>query len=138
MSHRPVSMMPINRGLLGLIGLLVLCCPFLAVAGDQPAGDVGAGRLISRKCMACHDMTRAATIRLGPPLWNIVGRKVATRTGYPYSAELLQGQWLWSEEILDSFLSAPKAMVPGTRMVFDGLPQPEERRDLIAFLKTLR
>jgi cytochrome c len=126
--------------------VFLLLCLALPVAGqlqEQPdvgvVGDPVAGRALAHKrCVACHDLTRAATLKLGPPLWQVVGRPVGSVSGFRYSADVAGQAWQWDERGLDQFLLNPKSMFPGTRMVFEGLADARMRLDLIAFLHRLR
>ncbi|MBF0110600.1 MAG: hypothetical protein HQL76_15635 [Magnetococcales bacterium] len=100
------------------------------------------GKRLARGCVPCHDLTdmrRAA--RVGPPLWGIVGQKAAAVVGYPYSRALLragQDGIRWDESSLDRYLANPKEFIPGNKMAFAGLQEPDQRMALIAFLKTLQ
>lgn len=87
-------------------------------------------------CAHCHEIGAGARITNGPPLTGIVGRKAGTRPGYPYSDALRNSGLVWDEATLARFLAAPSAVVPGTRMVFPGLPA-DRIPALLAFLKSV-
>ena len=99
--------------------------------------DVAKGERTARKCMVCHTVEKGETARVGHNLWGIVGRPVAKAAGFSYSDQMIkQGQKTatWVPDELDVFLTKPQNFVPGTRMTFPGLPDQQERADLIAYL----
>ena len=108
-----------------------------ALAGPALAeGDAAAGEKVFNKCKACHTVEEGKN-RVGPSLFNIVGRQPATVDGFRYSkamAEFAAGH-VWVEETLSGYLEAPKDVVNGTKMAFVGLKNPEDRDDVIAYLK---
>lgn len=110
----------------------------LAAVPALAEGDVANGEKVFKKCMACHTAD-AATNKVGPYLKGVYGRKAATAEGYKYSADLLalgEAGTVWDDANLDKYLENPKVMAPKGKMAFPGLKKPEERADLIAFLKT--
>ena len=100
-------------------------------------GDVAKGEKVSKKCKACHVFEEGGKNKLGPALWGIVGRDIASHEGFNYSGALsaLDGDWTFDK--LDQFLAAPKKYVPGSKMVFAGLKKEEDRANLLAYLRTL-
>jgi cytochrome c len=101
------------------------------------AADPAAGEKIAAKCKACHDLSKGGPNKIGPNLWDIVGNKQAHLDNFSYSDAVkgLGGQWTY--ENLDKFLTKPKDYAPGTKMTFPGLPKPEDRAALIAYLRSL-
>ena len=101
------------------------------------AADPAAGEKIAAKCKACHDLSKGGPNKIGPNLWDIVGNKQAHLDNFSYSDAVkgLGGQWTY--ENLDKFLTKPKDYAPGTKMTFPGLPKPEDRAALLAYLRTL-
>ena len=101
-------------------------------------GDAEAGKKVFAKCRACHKM-EAGKNGVGPSLHGIVGSAVASVEGYTkYSSamkEFGEGK-VWDEVTLDAYLEAPRKVVKGTKMSFPGLRKPEQRADVIAYLKT--
>jgi nitrite reductase (NO-forming) len=114
-----------------------------ASAGAQPTvgtpptdgGDPTAGRLVFRKCQACHSMEPGKTM-LGPSLAGIIGRKAGSEAGYTYSPAMKQANIVWDAKTLDAYLSDPQKVVPGNKMPFPGLKTDIDRADVIAFFTT--
>jgi nitrite reductase (NO-forming) len=96
-------------------------------------GDAGAGRLVFRKCQACHSMEPGKNM-LGPSLSGIIGRKAGTEAGYNYSPAMKSAGIVWSQDTLDKYLADPAKVVPGNKMPFPGLKTDHDRADVIAYL----
>jgi cytochrome c len=109
--------------------------PLLATSAQ--AGDAGAGKKVFSKCAICHSPQQGKTL-MGPSLFGVVGRHSATLEGYAYSDAMKKADKTWDEATLDAYLTNPKAMVPGTKMVFPGLPNAEDRANVIEYLATLK
>lgn len=117
------------------VGIALAASSSLAFAG----GDAVKGETLFKKCVACHSAT-TATNKTGPHLLGIVGRAVAGVEGYSYSKAMKDHATTavtWDEAKLDSYLTDPRKTVPGTKMALGPMKKPEERADLIAYLKTL-
>ncbi len=106
--------------------------PLLAKA-SAPEGEA-----IAKKCGACHTFVKDGPNKVGPNLWGIIGRQRASSAGFGYSEALqkLAGT-PWTYEEINKFISNPKAYAAGTKMSFAGLAKPEERANVIAYLRTL-
>ena len=116
--------------------LLTLTLPGVALA--QQNGDPAKGEQIFKTCNICHNVGPGAKIKVGPPLNGIVGRPWASWPGFNYSKGLTDGKAqgkVWDEANLEKWLENPRAFVPGTKMIFPGLKQPQQRADVIAYLK---
>ncbi len=102
------------------------------------SADPAAGESVTRKCTACHTFDEGGPNRVGPNLWDIVGRPIGGADGFNYSDALsgLSDQ-TWSYENLDAFLAAPKAWAPGTKMAYAGLKKADDRAELIAYMRGL-
>jgi cytochrome c len=105
-----------------------------AAAGAQPAGDAARGQRLFLQCQACHSLQGAASGTIGPTLNGVVGRKAAAIAGYVYSPALGAAGLVWDASTLDKWLEHPNALVPGTKMIFMGVPNAVDRADIIAFL----
>ena len=101
-----------------------------------PAANVATGKSISTRCEQCHDTSSAHTIKIGPPLYCVVGRVRASIAGFDYSSAMKAKGGAWTYDELFKFLKSPGAYIPGTKMTFAGLHSAEDRINLIAFLRT--
>jgi cytochrome c len=101
-----------------------------------PTADVAAGKTVSVKCEQCHDTSSAKTVKIGPPLYGVVGRARASVAGFDYSAAMKAKSGSWTYDELFKFIKSPGAYVTGTKMTFAGLPSAKDRINLIAFLRT--
>ncbi|HVJ40270.1 MAG TPA: cytochrome c family protein [Dongiaceae bacterium] len=97
-------------------------------------GDAAQGQKVFVKCQACHSLD-AGTNKLGPSLHGLIGRPSASIANFSYSQAMQNAHVTWDPATLDKYLTNPRAMVPGTKMLFPGLPKPEDRANLIAYLK---
>jgi cytochrome c len=100
--------------------------------------DPKEGAEVFKKCRACHDVGPDAKNKVGPVLNDIVGRKAGTIEGFSYSDanKAAGGKGLtWTEDVLFKYLENPLTFMPGTKMAFAGLKDPQDRKDLIAYLK---
>lgn len=109
----------------------------LDIAELMKKANIEAGKEVIKKCLSCHSFDKGGANKIGPNLWNIVGRAKATVEGYKYSAALMTLGNNWDEESLFHFLYRPTKYAPGTKMSFAGLTKPEEIANVVAFLKTL-
>jgi cytochrome c len=101
-----------------------------------PPGDAAKGaKLFKTKCSQCHTVNAAEGNKQGPNLHGVLGREAGTVEGFSYTKANSESGIKWDEQHLFQYLLDPKKYVPGTKMVFAGLKKPEERADLIAFLK---
>jgi cytochrome c len=102
-------------------------------------GDAGHGKTVFNQCKICHAVGPGAKAGVGPEQNNLVGSVAGSRPGYNYSPAMKEaGQkgLVWNEENIAKFIENPKGVVPGTKMVFPGLKNEQDRADVIAFLKT--
>ena len=106
----------------------------LTAASAQADGDAVKGMKVFAKCMACHT-TEAGKNKVGPTLHGIFGRKSGTVEGFTYSDAMKNAGITWSEAELDKYLTNPKKDIPGNKMAFPGLPKPDDRANVIAYLK---
>lgn len=103
--------------------------------------DPAAGEAVFRKCAACHTAEKGGANKVGPNLWGIVNRPVASHEGFNYSSAMRDfsqgGSVVWDFQHLSEFLKSPRDYVEGTAMAFAGLRKPEEEANLLAYLRTL-
>lgn len=103
--------------------------------------DAEAGAAVFKKCGACHSGEKGGPNKVGPDLWDIVNRPMAVHEGFAYSAAMKDfsqgGTVKWDFDHLNHFLTSPKGLIKGTAMGFAGLKKPDERANLIAYLRTL-
>lgn len=95
------------------------------------------GRTAFAICAACH-ATTPGTVRIGPSMHRVVGRRIASVPQYAYSPALKSKGGNWDERSLDAFLSNPRAFAPGTKMAYAGMRDPQQRAALIGYLKSLK
>jgi cytochrome c len=105
--------------------------------GSATAADVEAGKQTFKKCALCHT-NEPGKNKVGPSLFGIVGRKSASLTNYNYSDAMKNFNHVWDPKTLDTYLTDPRAVVPGTKMIFPGIKDNTERKNLIAYLETLK
>jgi len=108
--------------------------PILAMLANA---DIAAGQALSKKCTACHVFDEGGPNKVGPNLYNIVNRNVASVADFKYSGALTDHGGAWSYEELNGFLYKPKAWVSGTKMNYAGLKKAEDRANIIAWMRTL-
>ena len=109
----------------------------VGLGGAARAADADAGKRVFNKCAVCHSPA-AGKNGVGPSLHGVVGRKSGTAPGFNYSEAMKSANKTWDEATLDTYLTDPKAAVPGNKMVFPGLPNAEDRANVIAYLATLK
>jgi cytochrome c2 len=100
---------------------------------DFASADAAAGEKLFRRCAACHKVEEGKN-GIGPSLWGVVGRPVASLEGFDYSPAMQAHGGDWTPENLAAYLENPKAVVPGTKMAFAGLKDLQDRIDVIAYL----
>lgn len=114
-------------------GLLAATTP--ALAAPAAPNLAAKGKLIFMRCAACHAMTAKAPKKVGPHLEGVSGRAAGTVPGFTYSPAMKKAAIKWNDAALDKWLARPAGMVPGTSMVFAGLPSAADRAAVIAYLK---
>ena len=102
----------------------------LLIASATVAGENGAG--IYSRCLACHALERDV---VGPRHCGLFGRRAGSVPGFDYSPAMKSSKIVWDEKTLDRFLADPMKTLPGTSMVYAGVPDARERAELIAWLK---
>ncbi len=99
------------------------------------------GARVFRACAACHIAAppdRKAIASVGPNLWGVYGARAGARGDFAYSKAMRNADLIWNDETLDAYLEKPNRYIVGNRMSFAGLPDPEDRAAVIAYLKTFQ
>ena len=109
----------------------------LTAIGAAAAADAEAGKVDFKKCALCHT-DEAGKNKIGPSLFGVVGRKSGSLENYNYSEAMKKFDHTWDAETLNTYLADPRAVVPGTKMIFPGIKDEKERQDVIAYLETLK
>jgi cytochrome c len=104
-------------------------------AGAASAQDAALGEKVFAKCKICHQIGEGAKNAVGPVLNGVVGRKAGTYPDYSYSDANKNSGLTWDEATLKEYLKDPRGKVPGTKMIFPGLPKDEDIANVIAYLK---
>jgi cytochrome c len=113
--------------------LFLQCCSAIAATRQaETKGDPRNGEQIYARCMACHSLTEN---RIGPRHCGVFGRRAGSVPGFDYSPAMRRAKIVWNEKTLERFLTDPMKAMPGTAMVFSGVPDRKERADVIAWLK---
>ena len=105
-----------------------------ADGGAALAGDPAAGERIFRRCQACHRLEEGRNM-VGPSLHGVVGRDIASVEGFNYSDALAAQEGAWTPELLSQFIADPKGTIPGNKMAFAGVPDEQDRIDVITFIQ---
>ena len=100
------------------------------------AADPVNGKKVFKKCAACHSLQEGKN-KIGPPLYNLLGRKAGSVEGYKYSKAMKNSGVVWDEESLDKFLTKPRKFIKRTKMSFRGIKKKSLRDALISFFKQL-
>jgi cytochrome c len=111
---------------------VLVCAAHVAKAQNATAGQ----GVFKSQCSICHSVQAGRNLN-GPSLDGVVGRKAGSVPGYHYSAANKSSGLTWNAATLDRYLAAPREVVPGTLMSYQGLHDPQKRSDLIAYLATL-
>ena len=92
------------------------------------------GEKVFKKCAACHSISKGGGNKIGPALYNILGRQAGSLSDYKYSKGMIAYGKKWTPEEMDGFLAQPKKWVKGTKMSYAGLKDPKERAALILYM----
>ena len=104
------------------------------IAAVMALGDVVSGEKIFKKCAACHSINQGGANKIGPALYNVVGRKIGSVADYKYSKALASYGKEWTFEELNGFLKKPATYLKGTKMSYAGLRKEEDRASIIKYL----
>ncbi len=115
---------------------VVLSLTLFLMAAARADGDAARGEARFQDCAACHKL-EAGSNDVGPSLHGIFERKAAALTDFRYSPAMKRSGISWTPETLDKFIADPQAMVSANRMPYAGMANPNDRADLIAYLKKM-
>lgn len=115
--------------------LTAIIFPISAYAeGDAVAGE----DTFNKKCKICHTTDKGGDAKIGPNLYGVYDTKAGQFAGYKYSKGLVDADLTWDDATLDAYLLKPRDVIKRGKMVFAGLRKPQDREDMIAYLKTLK
>ena len=109
----------------------------LSFAELLAAADEKRGQKVAKACAACHSFDKGGRTKMGPNLWGVVGRDVASMEGFNYSDAMKAKGGKWGYDELNEFITKPRAVVKGTKMSFSGIKKAEDRAALIKWLRSL-
>ena len=104
------------------------------IAALMTMGDISHGEKVFKKCAACHSIVKGGANKIGPALYNVVGRKIGGVTDYKYSKALTEYGKEWNFEELNGFLIKPSKWIKGTKMAYAGLRKEKDRASVIKYL----
>ncbi len=105
-----------------------------ASAGAASAQDVEKGQRSFNKCLPCHSIGEDAQNKIGPELNGLDGRRSGTAPNFSYSDANKNSGIVWNEQTFTQYIKDPQAMVPGTKMIFAGIKNEQEIKDLWAYI----
>lgn len=110
----------------------------VAPIGERLAkADAKKGEGLVKPCSACHSFEKGGPNKVGPDLYGVVNRPIASHEGFAYSDSLKSKGGEWTYDNIDHFITAPKSFASGTKMAFGGEKDPAKRADIIAYLRSL-
>lgn len=122
---------------LAAAGVLALVAGSALAAGDPAAGET----VFDHTCKLCHRIGPGATNFVGPDLNGLEGRPIATEAGYDYSAAdqaKNKTGFVWNEQNFKTYIANPQATIPGTKMLFPGLPKASDRDNIWAYISQFK
>lgn len=116
------------------IGLAAAALTALTMAGAAHAQDAAAGEQVFKMCMPCHSIGPDAKNKIGPELNGLDGRHSGTAPGFSYSQANKSSGIVWNKDTFEKYINDPRAMIPGTKMIFPGIKDPKRVADLWAYV----
>ena len=97
-------------------------------------GNIDHGKMVAKKCIGCHSVSKGGGNKIGPALWGVIGRKVGSISGYKYSKAMSGFGKNWDFEAMNNFLIKPKDYIKKNKMAFSGISNEKDRASLILYL----
>lgn len=107
------------------------------IAEAMQTASMDKGMSVFKKCATCHTPESGGKNKIGPNLWGVVGKDIATTGDFKYSNAMLAQEGGWSYEFLNTYLTKPKDAIPKNKMVFVGLKKASDRASVILYLRSL-
>jgi len=104
---------------------------FYLASANTTKGEAG-----FKKCQTCHNNAKGGPNAIGPNLWSVVGRPVGKHAGFEYSSQVAGHGGNWDWDSISQWIKNPKTYIPGDKMAFGGIGNPQDRADLLAYLNT--
>lgn len=123
--------------------------PVAAAAAPAPAApqvalpvllakaSVEKGQGDTKACQVCHDFSKGGAAKVGPPLYGVLGRAIASVPGFDYSSALKGKGGSWTYDALFAWIASPSSFASGTKMAYAGEADPQKRADIIVYLRSL-
>lgn len=102
---------------------------------ETPMSIETRGAILYKRCRACHTLGEGERNRVGPNLWSVYGAAAGSKAGFNYSSAMSGSNIIWTDETLSAYLENPSKYIPGNRMSFAGLRNPEDREAILYHLK---
>ncbi len=118
---------------ISLLLSMALCA--LYTFAEPLEGDAARGERVFWQCRTCHYPEKGLGHNNGPSLWSIYGQTAGSQAGFDYSPVLQQASFSWTPALMDVWLRDPARFMPGNRMMSPGIPDAQQRADLIDYLK---
>lgn len=122
-------------GLISVLAMTALVAAGSALAKEGHEAEEGQ-KIFKRVCFTCHT-SDAGKNKIGPSLHGVIGRKAGSVQGFAYSSAMKDANVTWDDQTLDKYLSDPKKFIPGNKMAYAGIKKEDERKEVIAYLKSL-
>ncbi|MBS0524516.1 MAG: cytochrome c family protein [Proteobacteria bacterium] len=122
-------------GLISVLAMTALVAAGSALAKEDHEAEEGQ-KIFKRVCFTCHT-SDAGKNKIGPSLHGVIGRKAGSVQGFAYSSAMKDANVTWDDQTLDKYLSDPKKFIPGNKMAYAGIKKEDERKEVIAYLKSL-
>jgi len=113
---------------------VVLTAQEYLAAEPYASADRSRGERQAQFCRACHSLEQGGPNMIGPALYGFFGREVGTHSGFEYSAVMRNADFVWTPAAVQAWLAQPGRFLPGNRMTFAGVPDEQDRNDLVAYL----